>query len=841
MAINGGPDGDLLGSVARWLAAERNRRWLMIVDNADDSEVFFDSAGSGPTLSKYIPDCSHGALLVTTRNKEVGVKLTKGRGLIEIPEMDKDESKELISKGMEGNIDDETAIEKLTELLEYLPLALAQAAAFMQQNTLSISEYLEIYEEGPETLINLLSVPFEGQGRDNEVPNPVAATWIISFNQIHRTNTRAAEMMCLMACVDRQSVPQVLLRNPDESLLDFKEARGVLIAFSLIHIDRNLDNCSTHRLVHLVLRKWLETRGELILCISAALDLIWERTPDFVDNSWEALAACQPHIQAAVQLASQHKQDNLRKADLLWSACRYHRLRGEYKDSLSLLLQVIEIQKSILGKDHQRSLFVMNELAKLYLLNGQLHEAERLCSETLGTAITALGGLHKLTLKITEQLAEIYSNQGKVTKSVSLILRIIEIAEPSWAEDYQNNSMVKLRKRLYTIYENHGWLDDARKLCLEVMNGCERQLGKDHPDTLMVTRDLAWIYMSSSLWSDAEGPAQRSLELERHRLGSKNPKTFLAAANLARVYRKVGKVDKGLQLEDEVLKLATGENPDILIALNVIGWNSLECKEYFRAETVWLQMHALQRKALGEDHFKTLDTLENISLAFYRQGRYDDSLKLALDAYNAKRRTLTEHHTSFLDSLFCLAILHDINGRYDDASNFASQLYEAQIRLYGQDHKYTHDSMELLAGIYFRQGQYEKAEELTSLLWHVRRAMLGPNHQDTLKAMGSMAVVSSEQVRRRKEEDSFIAYTTTLHRKLGDGVIELLWYGEFLPLAYPRQHYDLEVEQLLAEAVAFVPLPEDVEAVDELLGGSSSDRERNNEPETIDTLDGVNG
>ena len=68
----------------------------MIIDNADDTDLFISSGEAVPqnpedsdsltfegNLSHYIPECSHEAILVTTRNKQAGVKSTKGCGVIE--------------------------------------------------------------------------------------------------------------------------------------------------------------------------------------------------------------------------------------------------------------------------------------------------------------------------------------------------------------------------------------------------------------------------------------------------------------------------------------------------------------------------------------------------------------------------------------------------------------------------------------------------------------------------------------------------------------------------------------------------------------------------------------
>ena len=85
------------------------------------------AAGDDKTvpLSKYIPECSHGAILVTTRTKIVGQKLARGRCLIKVSPMNEDESVELLCKQLQGERLETDKLDELTRELEGLPLALA--------------------------------------------------------------------------------------------------------------------------------------------------------------------------------------------------------------------------------------------------------------------------------------------------------------------------------------------------------------------------------------------------------------------------------------------------------------------------------------------------------------------------------------------------------------------------------------------------------------------------------------------------------------------------------------------------------------------------------------------
>lgn len=67
-------------------------------------------------------------------------------------------------------------VPKLLELLTYLPLAIVQAAAFLNKNDVPISEYISLVRETPNDEIKLLSKDFNDLGRYRGIRNPVATT-----------------------------------------------------------------------------------------------------------------------------------------------------------------------------------------------------------------------------------------------------------------------------------------------------------------------------------------------------------------------------------------------------------------------------------------------------------------------------------------------------------------------------------------------------------------------------------------------------------------------------------------------------------------------------------------
>ncbi|EFQ27410.1 hypothetical protein CGRA01v4_04490 [Colletotrichum graminicola] len=204
----------------RWLEREERGRWVMIIDNADDKELFFaretgrantskeTSVQSSSRLSDYLPDCAHGSILITTRDKKAALRFSQGKpSIIEIEKMNQNETVQLLQKtlGKEASLED---AESLAARLEYLPLALVQAAAFIQENSISIREYLQLLDESDENLVDQLSEPFTTVGRDSDVPNKVTTTWIVSFNQIQQRGALVSQILSFIFLLDRQTIPK---------------------------------------------------------------------------------------------------------------------------------------------------------------------------------------------------------------------------------------------------------------------------------------------------------------------------------------------------------------------------------------------------------------------------------------------------------------------------------------------------------------------------------------------------------------------------------------------------------------------------------------------------------
>lgn len=253
---------------------------------------------------------------------------------------------------------------RLVKELAHLPLAITQAAAFISENCMTVSEYLDALNSGKEDMEELLSEHLEDTRRELDTENSVMRTWKLSFEQISRTMPRAAEMLSLLAVLDLQGATTGLLRREKESLTSFRTALGALQAFSLVNAGRGKDAlCRMHRLVALSTQKWLEMSGTIDHWRSEALKLLQERFPADAwanPDEWATIDSLMPHTHTVLSFPLTSPDDLLRAASLLGACALYDMIRGKYDEAYRKSKRSQDIREAQLPPNDPLALESMN-------------------------------------------------------------------------------------------------------------------------------------------------------------------------------------------------------------------------------------------------------------------------------------------------------------------------------------------------------------------------------------------------------------------------------------------------------------------------------------------------
>ncbi|KAK2789171.1 hypothetical protein FQN53_002396 [Emmonsiellopsis sp. PD_33] len=564
------PKADVAQVLKVWLEEKIRGPWLMVLDNADDVQMFFGPDSSLPSthaepsesragtqLRHYIPNSSHGAILVTSRNKSAAVKFTKsiGADIISVDGMDGKECNDLIRTKLGGESLDPDDVTRLMDRLEHVPLAIIQAVSFLQHTSFSISRYLELLDEGDNVLVDALSQSFEAEGRDDSIQNAVTATWIISFDQIREQYPAASDIFARLCFFDRQGIPREFLsylsRSGPMGQLELERHLGVLKAFSFVS-ESNDRTITMHRLVHLVMRRWLNTRGESEWWAREALRTVSDLFPSSYEvENWKTCEQYLPHVNAVLSL--ERPLDDHARLDLLQMTAFFLNWQGRNNHAEGLLLEAVPLAKRILGEEHPVTLGIMDHLADVYYRQGQLGKAEELGTHTLKSRKKVLGPEHKYTLRGMELLARIWTEQQKFNEAQELGTQVLDMQKGIMGLEHPD-TLVSMHT-LARIWYEQGQLEKAENLYSLVVERRERVSGLQHPNTLSAMYSLAFIWKQQGQLDKAEKSQREVWETEKRVFGKEHQHTLNSMGDLAYTWKDLGRGEEALQLLSECCRL----------------------------------------------------------------------------------------------------------------------------------------------------------------------------------------------------------------------------------------------------------------------------------------------
>ena len=532
------PKTDILGLVWRWLSDIRNGRWFLILDNADDTDVFSSMPDKelehrSRPLSSYIPQITTGSVLFTTRDRRAASWLSTGYGsAITVELMTPKDAEQLLFTKIPDGISSALERAELVHELDYLPLAITQAAAYISARVtrMTVPRYLALYRDDEVSQSRLLDEESGDLRRDPGVPNSVIRTWQISFDQIKDKWPSAAELLSLMAMLDRQGIPDFLLHASYPNDLDLEAALSPLEEFSLISVERESTRFEIHRLVQLATRKWLERYQELERWQGIAVEVVSNTFPHGDYENWEICETLWPHAQEVLRSNFVADASCLAKAALLYHMGWYSWMSGRYMLASAQSQESLSIRERVLQSNDAQIFHSVGLLGLVLHYQGRYNEAETINRRALAGHKIALGPEHPSTLTSMANLASTYRNQGRWKEAEDLEVQVIKTS--SRVSGHEHPDTLTSMANLASTFRNQGRWKEAEDLYVQVIETRKRVLGHEHPSTLTSMNNLAFTWKENGRSTDAVKLMKDCVATKTRVLGPNHPSTLSSSAVL---------------------------------------------------------------------------------------------------------------------------------------------------------------------------------------------------------------------------------------------------------------------------------------------------------------------
>jgi tetratricopeptide (TPR) repeat protein len=544
--------------VKEHLSADQAGPWLLVLDNADDHDILYGTEHAAGIID-YLPESEKGMTVFTTRVQELAVSLTRG-DVIELGSMSKPDAMNFLEKSLirKNLAEDRKEAEELLDELACLPLAIAQAAAYLNMNRTTIAKYLRLLRHTEQDTISLMSKEFRDQTRYKGSANAVASTWVVSFSQLRERDAVAADLLAFISCIEWKAIPQSLLPKV-QSQERMEEAIGTLCGYSFLsrregdntgEFDRGEEWYDLHRLVHLATRVWVDKYGNTADVAQQALAHIAEVFPtdDFTNQAvWRAYM---PH--ALRLLDTKASVDVQSRAKLSFWVGRCLDFDGRVPEAVRWLEECWRCRE-VLNEDDPDRLKAQHELGVSYQANGQVEDAVKLLEHVVKVRDVKLAETDGERLASQHALGVSYWANGQVEDAVRLLEHVVKVQDGTLAEAHPDR--LASQHALSVLYRANGQTEDAIRLLEHVVKVKDITLAETHPSRLASQHELGVLYRANGQTEDAIRLLEHVVKVRDITLAETHPSRLASQHELGVSYWEIGQIEDAIRLLEHVVKV----------------------------------------------------------------------------------------------------------------------------------------------------------------------------------------------------------------------------------------------------------------------------------------------
>jgi tetratricopeptide (TPR) repeat protein len=607
------PNGSQPGLVdlKSWFDSIESGDWLIVYDGVDSQSSLYGEH----QLHKYIPRFSRGAIIFTSRNKQVIVDLLDSSAIVQVDGMPSDDAENLLLNRSGNSPHLSKHISELLLKLEYIPWAIIQAASFIAKNCISIDGYFEYYTKDEAQRIQLLNRLFPNVMSQADFKSAIE-TWFMSFKIIEDENEAAISLLSYLAMIDKDRIPTFIL--PEEhNALEQTVALGLLRSHSMLIVDPKTGLLYLNGLARMFMREYLRSR-----------------------NLFE-----QYHNKAQLYLLQQYPESFTQTSDFIKGKVIIHHVKSTYDVDTRQCVRMETMNTPLL-------LSLADHLFRIGQYNSALEYANFLIS-------------------ITRDFDGVENNDQAAARNVVGLCHM-HLAEFKKAKlefelgiDCAENGTLMHDK----IRNGIGWLSylqGAYESAADIFQSILKTEGDESSDREVLRQDVLTNYgltkQAQGQLNKAETALREVLDRRQATQSSGFTKTIDAYSNLATILQRKRQWKEALFYHCEVLRkrleFLDENNHDCLRSRANIALVLVEQGDLQASEPILLGLLEEFSNILGLNHPETLNLKNNIVNILHQRSLFNEAVCLGKDVLAGRIKTLGHSHPDTV-------IIHDYCDRMD--------------------------------------------------------------------------------------------------------------------------------------------------------------------------------
>ncbi|EMT74141.1 Calcium-independent phospholipase A2-gamma [Fusarium odoratissimum] len=393
----------------RYISAERFGRWFLIIDDADANGDLLSPDARPGSVFNDLPQGKEGSILFITHSMKAASAAVKEQAnqVIKVEGLDGPDAMTILGHSLFNKrlLDDESKVRELLSELNGLPLSIKQAARYLNNCAhLTIDKFLDLLRSPSQDAFLFILQESDGRVQGSDSHDSILESVVKSFEAVRKENPHAGKLLEFISQIASSSIPRTILPGTTvkEGKSSLEQSIGTLCSSFLLVPRQGGIMFDMPTIVHLCTRVWVQQKkaskglteivtkrlNELVPPVDWSKRLIWKK---YEAHAIRVLTTCQDlnlRFDERFQLLCITHFDTLKIQVYLIE--QYLKIK-ELTKAISLLEELVPIQRKTLGQVHKRTMSSENDLAELYLQNRNVYTALKLYEHMVSVRQKNLG------------------------------------------------------------------------------------------------------------------------------------------------------------------------------------------------------------------------------------------------------------------------------------------------------------------------------------------------------------------------------------------------------------------------------------------------------------------
>ena len=489
---------------------------LYIFDNVDDESV--------KDFKKYVSFKKNAFTLVTSQWKSWSTDVNQ----VQINSFSKHDAFLFTKINVKQILtNDDQKLKEITEVLRYHPLAINQAILYINNNGVSLQEYLDLFQSHP---IEMLE---EGIPTEAETKSAIASINLI-LNKIETANENSLEILNYLSYCDGQHITKTFIHGISKHLkinneFAINRAIRLLVSYSLLdRFDDENGRYAMHEMTQLASKCYQKRKEKTEIYKDKIADFLRLQLEDVKEHVDDGKQFCN-HFLHTFRINKSEMCEVLHQQS--GKIQNFLSNKGFFQEAINILDAIQNYNTKSYGAENQITLDTKHNIAICLYGMGKYNEALEIYYQVDKIQTDILGINHPSTLCTKSNIANCLDGMGKYNEALEIYYQvdkirtdILGINHPSTL-DTKNNIAICLNRM--------GKYNEALEIYYQVDKIRTDILGINHPSTLDTKNNIAICLNRMGKYNEALEIYYQVDKIQTDILGINHPSTLDTKNNIA--------------------------------------------------------------------------------------------------------------------------------------------------------------------------------------------------------------------------------------------------------------------------------------------------------------------